>query len=86
MNTKYSPTILSGLNSNAARFGFSVVVGGDLDQNNYDELIVGAPYENLTPDNSGAIYIYYNSETGFSENRKQVSCGYQYQAKVNSCG
>ena len=75
MAAGYSPTILSGLNTNAARFGFSVVVAGDLDRNNYDDIIVGAPYENLSPDSSGAIYIYYNSATGLSENRKQVSFG-----------
>ena len=72
MADDYSPSVLIGSNAGPARFGSSVVIGGDLDQNGFDDLIVGAPYEELNPRSSGAIYIYYVTENGFSEDRKQV--------------
>jgi len=75
MTSDYSPTILVGSNNGPARFGSSVVVG-DLDQNGYVDVIVGAPYEELTSDSSGAIYIYYVTDQGLSEIRKQV--GWQH--------
>ena len=73
MADDYSPSVLIGSNTGPARFGSSVVIGGDLDQNGFDDLIIGAPYEELTPESSGAIYIYYVTANGLSEDRKQVN-------------
>ena len=69
----YQPTVLSGSNAQSARFGSSVAVGGDLDQNGYHDVIVGAPLEETSADSSGVIYVYYGSMKGLSEERKQVS-------------
>ena len=72
MSDIYTPTILHGSNQQGARFGSSIVIGGDLDQNGYDDVIIGAPYENLSQKSSGAVYVYYVTSAGLSENSKQV--------------
>ena len=72
MTSDYSPTILIGSNRNAARFGYTVVVGGDIDQNGYDDIIIGAPYEELTAESSGVVYVYFLTEQGVTDQRTQV--------------
>ena len=68
----FSPIVLVGSNNGPARFGSSVVVGGDLDQNGFDEVIVGAPHEEYDSESSGVVYVYYVTINGLSEDRKQV--------------
>ena len=69
----YTPIILKGSNADSARFGYTVVIGGDFDQNGFNDVVVGAPYEERNSGSSGAVYIYYVTENGLSEERKQVS-------------
>ena len=69
----YQPTVLSGSNAQSARFGSSIVFGGDLDQNGFYDVIIGAPLEETSADSSGVIYVYYGSSKGLSEERKQVN-------------
>ena len=73
MVENYQPTVLSGSNAQSARFGSSVVFGGDLDQNEFYDVIIGAPLEETSADSSGVIYVYYGSSKGLSEERKQVN-------------
>ena len=73
MVANYQPTVLSGLNAQSARFGSSVVFGGDLDQNGFYDVIIGAPLEETSADSSGVIYVYYGSSKGLSEEQKQVN-------------
>jgi len=46
-----------------AEFGFSLAAVGDLNDDNYDDLLVGAPGFN---GENGAAYIFYGSDAGFS--------------------
>ena len=73
MSGNYSPTVLKGSNAHFARFGYSVVIGGDLDQNGFSDVVVGAPYEEAISSSIGAVYVYYVTNNGLSEDRKQVS-------------
>jgi hypothetical protein len=43
-------------------FGYSVAYAGDIDQDGYGDLIVGAPFSEST----GQVFIYYGSDTGIS--------------------
>lgn len=43
-----------------ARFGFSIANAGDLNQDNYEDIAIGAPYEN----GGGTVYIYLGSQNG----------------------
>ncbi|MCG2825465.1 MAG: integrin alpha, partial [Thermoplasmatales archaeon] len=45
------------------KFGYSVACAGDVDNNSYDDLVVGAPYNNYTGDNAGVIYVYYGNQS-----------------------
>ncbi|XP_061185944.1 integrin alpha-4-like [Saccostrea echinata] len=46
---------LRGSGAVSARFGYSVANPGDLNKDGFNDLVVGAPYED---DNKGAIYIF----------------------------
>ncbi|CAG0887654.1 unnamed protein product [Darwinula stevensoni] len=52
--------IINGSKSPWARFGTSISCLGDINHDGYDDLAVGAPYE----EGSGAVYIYLGSQTG----------------------
>lgn len=64
-----------GSGINGARFGMSIINAGDLDGNGYNDVIIGAPNEKLSDTDiaSGAIYVYYSSQTGLDSLRFQVS-------------
>ena len=45
-------------------YGYSVSGAGDLDGDGYDDLVVGAPYDDDNGSNSGSAYVYYGSASG----------------------
>ncbi|ESO12430.1 hypothetical protein HELRODRAFT_158962 [Helobdella robusta] len=63
-----SPQKLKGTKSSNfvdVRFGFAIACGGDLNQDGFDDLVVGAPFED-----SGAIYIFHGSTSLLSLSQK----------------
>ncbi|CAL8311997.1 integrin alpha-6 isoform X1 [Gadus morhua] len=48
-------------------FGLSVENLGDINQDNYPDFAVGAPYDD---EGAGVVYIYHGSEDGISSNKK----------------
>ncbi|XP_078703899.1 integrin alpha-8-like isoform X3 [Branchiostoma floridae x Branchiostoma belcheri] len=58
------PTILSGKVS-SGRFGTSIAALGDVNQDGFNDIAVGAPYQTGEEgDNMGAVYIYHGSADG----------------------
>ncbi|XP_066302070.1 integrin alpha-8-like isoform X3 [Branchiostoma lanceolatum] len=58
------PTILSGKVS-SGRFGTSIAALGDVNQDGFNDIAVGAPYQTGEgDDNMGAVYIYHGSAEG----------------------
>ncbi|XP_013415962.1 integrin alpha-PS1 isoform X2 [Lingula anatina] len=49
-----------------AQFGLSLANMGDIDNDGYDDLAVGAPFEG-----DGAVYIYHGSQSGIQEEYSQ---------------
>lgn len=47
-----------------AEFGFSVAAAGDVNGDDYDDLIIGARYADDSHMNEGAAYLYYGSASG----------------------
>ncbi|XP_076326864.1 integrin alpha-4-like isoform X1 [Tachypleus tridentatus] len=58
-NTEYK---IMGSEKPNARFGSAIANAGDLNQDGYLDVAVGAPYE----DTVGAVYIYHGTEKGLS--------------------
>ncbi|XP_028992616.1 integrin alpha-4 [Betta splendens] len=63
---------LSGSNAYAARFGETIVDLGDLDDDGYHDVAVGAPQEDEL---KGAVYIYNGRNGGISSNPSQRITG-----------
>ncbi|XP_067003096.1 integrin alpha-PS1 isoform X2 [Anabrus simplex] len=59
------PTVLNGLPE--SRFGFALTNLGDLNKDGYEDIAVGAPYED-----GGAVYIYLGSKKGLIVEPSQV--------------
>nr|XP_039271702.1 integrin alpha-2-like isoform X1 [Styela clava] len=78
----FSPLLLDGSGVSGSRFGMSVVNAGDIDQNGYDDVIIGAPFEksSLSDDGSGAVYIYFASKDGLQPGIVQKILGKSIEA------
>ncbi|XP_053374563.1 integrin alpha-9-like [Mercenaria mercenaria] len=61
MTFKPMSTMLTGSDKSGARFGTAIASLGDLNKDKYNDIVVGAPYED---DLQGAIYVYNGCKTG----------------------
>ena len=52
-------------------FGRSLSIGGDVDADGYDDLIVGQPLEDSPAARAGAAYVFHGSSTGIAEGSVQ---------------
>ena len=54
------------------RFGAAVACLGDVDNDNYGDVAVGAPYSATTEDNgsTGVVFIYYGGLSGLQAGRQ----------------
>ena len=60
------------------RFGDAVAALGDVDHDGYNDVAIGAPYEN---GGAGCVYIYYGSGNGLRKEANQKICGDRYRLK-----
>jgi len=49
---------------NGSGFGLAVAGGGDLNGDGYDDIAVGAAWDDDNGDRSGSVYVYYGSASG----------------------
>ncbi|KAF7706979.1 hypothetical protein HF521_018197 [Silurus meridionalis] len=73
---RLQPDVLIG--NKGSMFGLAVANIGDINQDGYNDLAVGAPYDN---DGNGAVYIYLG-KTGHLQKENQVLQGTTHQIKL----
>nr|XP_004660342.3 integrin alpha-4 [Jaculus jaculus] len=76
-------TVLTGSDKYAARFGESIVNLGDIDNDGYEDIAIGAPQED---DLRGAIYIYNGRADGISSTFSQRIEGLQISKSLRMFG
>uniref|UniRef100_A0A8C3M2P8 Integrin subunit alpha 4 n=1 Tax=Chrysolophus pictus TaxID=9089 RepID=A0A8C3M2P8_CHRPC len=74
---------LSGSDSYAARFGESIANLGDIDNDGFEDVAIGAPQED---DLKGAIYIYNGREDGITPSFSQRIQGQQVSTSLSMFG
>ncbi|XP_044282954.1 integrin alpha-4 isoform X1 [Varanus komodoensis] len=76
-------TALAGSDLYAARFGESIANLGDIDNDGFEDVAIGAPHEN---DLEGAIYIYNGRKDGISATFSQRIQGHQLSSTLRMFG
>jgi len=67
-------------NQASAEFGHSVASAGDVNGDNYDDIIVGAWIYDKGQINEGAVFVWYGSETGLGESGTPVNVDWQAES------
>jgi hypothetical protein len=62
--------------STSDQFGYSVSDAGDVNNDNYGDIVVGAPYNDLGGTDSGRVYVYYGGSA--LNNRDEIRITGQY--------
>ncbi|GLV40341.1 scab [Carabus blaptoides fortunei] len=65
----FTRTIINGPEQSLARFGTAISVIGDINKDNFADVVIGAPYYN---NRQGAIFIYMGSKSGITEEYSQM--------------
>ncbi|XP_066491235.1 integrin alpha-4 [Tiliqua scincoides] len=76
-------TALAGSDLYAARFGESIASLGDIDNDGFEDIAIGAPHEN---DLEGAVYIYNGRKDGISPTFSQRIQGHQISNTLRMFG
>lgn len=66
-----------------ARFGLTVAAIGDTDADGFNDLAIGAPYEN---EGSGTVYIYHGSSSGLRDRPAQIISGKSFTPPLTTFG
>eukprot|EP00112_Aurelia_sp_Birch-Aquarium-sp1_P006092 Seg1681.2 transcript_id=Seg1681.2/GoldUCD/mRNA.D3Y31 product="Integrin alpha-9" protein_id=Seg1681.2/GoldUCD/D3Y31 len=72
-----------GMKIARANFGAAIISPGDLNLDGYNDVIVGAPYEN---DNTGAIYVFQGSAKGLKTTPSQKIAASTLDSKLRAFG
>ena len=67
----------SGNDDQGGRFGTAMASAGDLNDDGFNDIVIGAPY---LDGNKGAVYVFHGSRTGIDSVVKQVSKKQQYKS------
>jgi len=57
------------------KFGYCVTTAGDINDDGYDDVMVGAPYWGAGTDNRGHVYVYLGGASGPSASADQIFTG-----------
>ena len=69
---KPNPATLLEVNQFGAQFGMAVALAGDINNDNYSDLVVGATEFDKGQLNEGAAFVYYGSKIGIDPNKMTI--------------
>ncbi len=72
-------------NQQYANFGFSVSSAGDVNNDGYSDVIIGAPYYDNPQDMEGCVFVYHGSATGLAGTPSWTWEGDQDGAQLGYC-
>ena len=85
-----SPVWTSEGNQASANYGLSVAPAGDVNNDGYPDLIIGAPYYDNGFTDAGKVFLYYGSSTGLSNTPNWTAesdqAGSRFGTSVSSAG
>jgi hypothetical protein len=58
--------------STSDQFGYSVSDAGNVNNDNYDDVVVGAPYNDVGGTDAGRVYVYYGSSSSDWNNNDEI--------------
>ncbi|XP_034309560.2 integrin alpha-9 isoform X4 [Magallana gigas] len=70
---------LEGSKSKGARFGFAMANLNDINKDGYNDVVIGAPFED---NDQGAVYVYMGYKRGFYLTQKFFASGVDFTPKV----
>jgi hypothetical protein len=72
-----APDWTGQINQAGAQFGYALAGAGDINRDGYADVLAGAPYYERTPAdlNEGAIFLYYGSADGLSDEPGWMASG-----------
>lgn len=76
-----SPNWVAGGGQTGGRFGFAVASAGDVNNDGYDDIVVGAYAYNDDNTKVGAVYIFHGSASGLSQTADTSLIGSQTNAE-----
>ncbi|XP_076460601.1 integrin alpha-4-like [Babylonia areolata] len=81
-NLELMTPLLSGSNAPGARFGTAITNLGDINNDLFDDIAIGAPYEATT----GVVYIYNGGEAGLHQKYSQRIAGSDIDSGLRAFG
>ncbi|MGV3604179.1 MAG: FG-GAP-like repeat-containing protein [Dyadobacter fermentans] len=85
MGIKPNPVATLESNQAEAQFGVSIALAGDLNADNYSELLVGASAFDQGQANEGAAFVFYGSQNGIVTNKITTLETNQANALLGTC-
>jgi hypothetical protein len=81
-----SPSWTAMCDQTQARFGYSVGTAGDVNNDGYSDIIIGAPDYTNSQTEEGAVFVYFGSASGFGADATQADADWMAESNQANSG